>query len=580
MRRPGWPLAGVTSMPQRIHPATGGRDRVAPPPLHAPGPSMRRTLHTMVVVALYVLAFAVPVAASLWASHRVAVQDQTFRTSVIAGEMLHRAHTVSEQIARIRASLLARHDGPPCSPASIAAMRNLAIGASYLQLVGYVEGDRLMCSSYGDHGEGIWIGPPDYRNNRGAAVRREVSLPFDTQQRFFAVTEPGTGYTSMALPDLIVDAGRDEPGIPIALVSITNRALFMQRGQISLSDIPPLVRGDGTRTWQNKGEIGVVRYSDTYDYAAVSVSPARVVYENWYRKALWLVPFGTLLGIALMALLRDWLRKRQALPAMLDRALRRGELSLVYMPIVELASGRWIGAEALLRWQLPGGQCVPPDRFIPVAEQYGRIRDVTARVLELFVADARALPLDLARTLYFSINLSAQDLAAPSIVADLRAARDAAGVHGMMVEATEGVLLHADQVRANLMLLREQGIRVAIDDFGTGYANLSYLGSLEVDTLKIDKSFISAIGTASVRSHVMPHIAGMAREAGLAVIAEGVETPEQAKVLFARGVQFAQGWLYGKPMPIGELIRAYPGRAAPAKASAAAEARAQAKLPA
>lgn len=521
----------------------------------------------MLVVALYVLVFAVPVAASLWASHRVAVQDQIFRTGVIAGEMLYRAHTVSQQISRIRASL-ARHDGPPCSPASIAAMRSLAIGASYLQLVGYVEGDRLLCSSYGDHGDGIWIGPPDYRNPRGAAIRRAVLLPFDAHQRFFSVTEGGNGYTSMALPDLIIDAGRDAPDIPIALLSVTNRVVLMHRGEIALSSIPRLVREDGTHTWQHQGAIGVVRYSTSNDYAAVAVSPAHVVYGNWYRKALWLVPFGTLLGIALMALLRDWLRKRQALPAMLDRALRRGELSLVYMPIVELASGRWIGAEALLRWQLPGGQFVPPDRFIPVAEQYGRIRDVTARVLELFIADARALPADLARALYFSVNLSAQDLAAPSIVTDLCAARDAAGVRGMIVEATEGVLLHADQVRANLMLLREHGIRVAIDDFGTGYSNLSYLGSLEVDTLKIDKSFVSAIGTASVRSHVMPHIAGMAREAGLAVIAEGVETPEQATVLFARGVQFAQGWLYGKAMPMAELIRAYPWLSAPVEARA------------
>jgi len=507
------------------------------------------------------LAFAIPVAASLCVSHRMAWQEQEFRTSIVAAQVLHRADAVSEQIGRTAAALRSRVQGPPCSAANIATMRNLAIGASYLQDVGYMEGDVLRCSSYGDHGAGIPLGHADYLSSNRMWIRRSVSLPFDANQKFFAVTGSRSGFTIVALPDLILDAGSEAGDISIALVAISNRKVIFQRGDIDHDQLPAFTRDGGMLTWQHRGSVGVVRFSPQNDYAAVAVSPASAVNDGMKRTAMWLVPFGVLLGIACLSMVRTLIRQRGQLPAQIDRALRRDELSLAYMPIVEMSSGKWVGAEALLRWQRHDGVAIAPDQFIPAAEQNGRIRKVTSRMLELLARDARELPRQIAADLYLSVNLSAQDLADPAIIEDIREAKQASGISCLMVEATEGALLHAAPVMANISVLQDQGIHFAIDDFGTGYSNLSYLGSLDVDCLKIDQSFVQAIGTDSVRSLVITHIVALAREAGLSVIAEGVETPEQATFLFARGVAYAQGWLYGKPMPMSEFVRAAVARA-------------------
>jgi len=507
------------------------------------------------------LAFAIPVAASLWVSRRMAWQEQEFRTSIVAAQVLHRADAVSEQIGRTTAALRGRVQGPPCSPANIATMRNLAVGASYLQVVGYMEGDVLRCSSYGDHGAGIPLGHPDYLSSNRMWIRRSVSLPFDAKQKFFAVTGSRSGFTTVALPDLILDAGSETGDISIALVAISNREVMFQRGDVDPGHLPAFARDAGLIAWQHRGSVGVVRLSPQNDYAAVAVSPASAVNDGLKRTAMWLVPFGVLLGIACMSVVRTLIRQRGQLPAQIDRALRRDELSLVYMPIVEMSSGKWVGAEALLRWQRHDGVAIAPDEFIPAAEQNGRIRKVTSRMLELLARDARELPPKIAEGLYLSVNLSAQDLADVAIIRDIRKAKLASGIGHIMVEATEGALLHAAPVMANISVLQDDGIRLAIDDFGTGYSNLSYLGSLDVDCLKIDQSFVQAIGTDSVRSLVITHIVALAREAGLTVIAEGVETPEQATFLFARGVSYAQGWLYGKPMPMSEFVRAAVARA-------------------
>lgn len=262
-------------------------------------------------------------------------------------------------------------------------------------------------------------------------------------------------------------------------------------------------------------------------------------------------------------------RQRRSIGAALRLALKRDEFYLRYQPIVELASGRCIGVEALLRWHRPDGEQIGPELFIPVAEQAGFITRLTERVLELVEADAGHY-LAAHPDFHVAINLSAADLQSTAIVDLIERflQRSGARPSNLMVEITERGFLDLDNARRVLDLLRTRGIEVAIDDFGTGYSSLSYLESLALDFLKIDRSFIEAIGTRAPTSQVVGHIIAMARTMGLHMIAEGVESQAQADFLKQQAVQYAQGWLFGKPVSFAEAIRMTPWPAAPPRAAA------------
>lgn len=494
-----------------------------------------------------------PVAVSMAIAYRLALHDQQQHASIIASEALHRAYAVSGQIAHAR-SILEHSSASRCSPSALAMMRDLALSSSYLQLVGYVKGNRLICSSYGDHGEGIPVGSTDYLSSRGAWIRRSVFLPYLPNTRFFMVTEARSGYSSLALPDLILDTGSEFHDVSVALVAISTRDVILARGRTEVWRLPVFHRELGEMQWANDAQVGAIRFSASNDYAAVVSVPVSAVRQSWLCIARVAAPLGGIVGTLIAVLLIALLRQRAGMLAQLDRAIPRREFSLMYMPIAELQSGRWVGAEGLLRWLRSGGEVMGPDRFIPIAEQHHRMKQLTATMLDILVNDARESLARQAGQRYASINLSAQDLADTTIIERIRQTREKSGLPFLMVEATEGGLLNVDRANRVIQQLRELDISVAIDDFGIGYSSLSYLGSLEAAYLKIDRSFVSAIGSEAATRHVINHIIAMAKDCGLTLIAEGVESEEQATYLRDAGVQYAQDWLFGKPMPARELL--------------------------
>jgi diguanylate cyclase (GGDEF)-like protein len=249
----------------------------------------------------------------------------------------------------------------------------------------------------------------------------------------------------------------------------------------------------------------------------------------------------------------------------LHRAIERGELRVHYQPMVELATGRVAGVEALVRWQHPERGLMLPAQFIPLAEETGQIVELGEWVLrEACMQHSRWLreygegdgPLGL------SVNLSARQLAQPDCAADVASALEDTGTAAanLCLEITESVVVQ-DTETAILALnaLRAQGVLIGIDDFGTGYASLTLLKRIPADLLKVDRSFVAGLGTDPQDTPIVRSVVGLAEALGLAAVAEGVETREQLAELHDVECRYAQGFHFARPMPpeqLGEVLAA------------------------
>jgi EAL domain-containing protein (putative c-di-GMP-specific phosphodiesterase class I) len=237
-------------------------------------------------------------------------------------------------------------------------------------------------------------------------------------------------------------------------------------------------------------------------------------------------------------------------------AIARGELVMHLQPIVDLATLRPIGAEALARWCRPGFGQVPPTEFVAVAENSSLIIELTRLMLSeacgRLAAWRRADP---DCSLWISVNLSSRHLVVGDLVGDLAEAIAASGADPRMLELelTETQLLaDFDTARQVLETVRASGVTVAVDDFGTGFSSMAYLRQLQVDAIKVDRSFVAGAGQHGFDSTAIDAMVNFGRVLGIEVVAEGVETHEQLEFVRSRGCTRAQGYLFGRPMPPAE----------------------------
>jgi diguanylate cyclase (GGDEF)-like protein len=248
----------------------------------------------------------------------------------------------------------------------------------------------------------------------------------------------------------------------------------------------------------------------------------------------------------------------QQAEADLRRALDAGEFRLEYQPIISLADGRITGFEALIRWDHPRRGLLAPDAFLPLAEECGLIAEIGNWVLE---RACRQMSDWLKRfpeqaDLTMSVNLSATQFQLPDLLAgiDTILARTGLAPGALKLEITESVLNDDDEmVNAAVSALRERGIRLCIDDFGTGTSSLGHLHSFPVDTLKIDRSFVSQIGFSGNSARLVETIVALSHTLGMASVAHGVETREQLEFLRQLGPEFAQGFLFSAPRTPDEI---------------------------
>jgi diguanylate cyclase (GGDEF)-like protein len=277
-------------------------------------------------------------------------------------------------------------------------------------------------------------------------------------------------------------------------------------------------------------------------------------------------------------LLDDRLRAEVNDAHVLDEELRSaiaaGELEVHYQPIVDLESRQVCGVEALVRWRR-GGELIPPDRFIGVAERSGTIVELDRFVLRAAAQQVAAWRDGPLPELAVSVNASARTLLAESFAADVAAVLRDTGLEpeGLEIEVTETALLDdLDAAAAQVEALHLLGVRTAIDDFGTGYTSVSQLRRLPVDRVKIDRSFVA--GLADERDRVLVDLViRIGHVLGVEVLAEGVETEADRQALLAAGCELAQGWLFGRPVPanaleaeLGVVVRARARIATPSSA--------------
>ncbi len=253
----------------------------------------------------------------------------------------------------------------------------------------------------------------------------------------------------------------------------------------------------------------------------------------------------------------------------IEGALERDEFELFLQPIVELPGRGIAGFEALVRWNHPTRGLLTPVHFIPAAETSGQVVHLTEWMM---VEVAAAVPRLLAAAgpawagtepFFVSINVSVHDLLRPAFadtVQETLAAMDVAP-HHVKLEITEGMLMR-DPAGASRVLetCRGRGMGIAIDDFGTGYSNLSYLSTLPITTLKLDRAFVSSMTTDPTSRKIVSTVQHLARELGLSVVAEGIEREEEADLLGALCCEYGQGYLFGRPAPLAaalDLLRSH-----------------------
>jgi len=259
--------------------------------------------------------------------------------------------------------------------------------------------------------------------------------------------------------------------------------------------------------------------------------------------------------------------QRLELLEQLSGAVGRGEMVLHYQPVVRLGTGDLDGYEALLRWRGPDG-LVGPNEFIGLAEESGLIGAIGEWVLEQACADLPQLVAAAGRSLTLGVNVSAHQLSDQHFVeqvARLRPLMDADSA--LMLEMTESVLIGDDEATLyGVQALHDVGARLAIDDFGTGYSSIGYLRRLPFDVLKVDRSFVSSMTVDHRALTLVEAIVSMSSALNLAVVAEGIEREDQADRLRALGCTSGQGYLFARPMPLGDAVR-YARRGAMAQLS-------------
>jgi sensor c-di-GMP phosphodiesterase-like protein len=485
----------------------------------------------------------------------------------LGGYLLGRATTLSQMEARLiqysnrmlsegdagtaeSRKVLAEINASPyafCSDDEVAYLRGLVFRAEYLKDAGRMRDGRIECSATLSHVPVSQLQlRPDFMQTDGTVLYEDLPM-FRIGNRSAITVQSGDSY-------IVYNPYNPTPPISAPMhYTLTDTDVATRTTGRLMGEMPQvpqtILRTEGLTRYN--GSIYATRCtSDQAVCATTYVAIPEAILTNHTALSI-SVLMGALAGGLLGFICYLIYGRNQGMEHRLLRAIRRDELKVVYQPIVDLATGEIVEAEALVRWTDDDNNPISPEVFIKVAENAGFVGEVTRLVV-------RRVLHDFGKTLRersgfrVNVNIAAPDLADPEFMPMLENALSKAGVqpNGLGIEITESFTARQQVAKETILRLRQKGHFVHIDDFGTGYSSLAYLHDLSVDAIKIDKAFTRAIGTDAVTGSILPQILTMADTLELRVIVEGIETLQQAAYFAAADqIIYAQGWLYGHPVP-------------------------------
>ncbi len=506
------------------------------------------TRRIKIVTGVLLLSVLLPVAFSFWLARHQAEQHFVVELDAYTERTLIRTNDIMQQ-AKAALAKINSFTGEPCSEAHLQAMRRTSFVFRHVQEVVYLKDMTPVCSSLVGRSTSKPLPTPTWVNDENYQIW--FSTQNDIGLSIPMVMVAHGPHMVLIDPSSFIDL------IPFSAWPINTAIIGLPRNRVLASSGPfdktvwNMARKSGARKIEYQGNIYLIHREPRSGIAVVAwASQAPQTAEIRKLQLIWL-PAGILISLALAFWLLRLLRRLQSPRYRLQDGIANNELVMHYQPIIRLSNGQPTGAEALIRWPQPDGSMLTPDIFIPLAEQTGLIGPLTRRIVHNVLDDLG----DWLRThpqQHISINISAFDLHDPQFVDMFSQALAQHGVapHQLALEITERGFADPALSGPIIARLRAAGHKIYIDDFGTGYSSLSYLEDLDVDILKIDKSFVDALEYKTVT----PHIIEMAKTLKLEMVAEGVENQSQALWLREHDVQYAQGWLYSKALPAGEFI--------------------------
>jgi sensor c-di-GMP phosphodiesterase-like protein len=500
------------------------------------------------VNGVLIVAVLVPILLSIYLAHRKAEQVFHAELGNYAERALVRTNRVIDQ-ATEAIDAINQFNFTTCTPKHLQEMRRIALKYRYIQEVLFEVKGRIQCSSLEEFSNAEPIGEPDRVGKEGFSAWYSSKTDLGFQRKMVYV---GRAMHIVAIDPLsFIDVIPSESNaINIAMIGL-NSSKFIASDSPLKPEIWRSALKQGSEAFQIQDTAYVIRRDNNLGVAMIAWAPLTPLNTSWYRQLIIWLPIGMAFSLAAGWFITGVLRKLQSPRARMTDAIKNREFTVMYQPIVNLQSGESVGAEILLRWKQPDNTWLSPDIFIPLAEETGLITQITEQVIDKLFTELgdwlHAHPQH-----HISINLAPCDVRNLHVLNVIRPylARYFIKPEQIAFEITERGFADPKLTAPVVEQFRKAGHPIYIDDFGTGYSSLSYLQNLDVDVLKIDKSFVDALEYKKVT----PYIIEMAKTLNIAMVAEGIETAGQASWLRKHGVQFGQGWLYSKALPKQEFI--------------------------